>query len=75
MYTTIKDDLKSLNTAMCVLHPKYQDALKRIQKLVEEKLKSPKSKLNEQSTPLCECGRPLVNKLVCSDRNCQQTSW
>ena len=34
-----------------------------------------KSKLNEQSTPLCECGRPLVNKLVCSDRNCQQTSW
>ena len=44
-------------------------------KLVEEKLKSPKSKLNEQSTPLCECGRPLVNKLVCSDRNCQQTSW
>ena len=34
-----------------------------------------KPKLNKQSTPLCECGRPLVNKLVCSDRNCQQTSW
>ena len=27
------------------------------------------------STPLCECGRPLVNKDVCSDRNCQHTSW
>ena len=129
MYTAIEDDLKSLNTAMCVLHPKYQEALKRIQKLVESKLKSPdshmvqcckcgeeveidkqkyhckkcfndiicpllktcefyqqtsffeltdfteKSKLNKQSVPLCECGRPLVNKLVCSDRNCQHTSW
>ena len=30
---------------------------------------------NKESTPLCECGRPLVNKDVCSDRNCQHTSW
>ena len=35
MYTTIKDDFKTLNTAACVLHPKYQEALKRIQKLVD----------------------------------------
>ena len=56
MYTTIKDDFKTLNTAMCVLHPKYQDALKRIQKLVEEKLKSPGS-----HTVLCyKCGEEVV---------------
>lgn len=37
MYATTREDFKTLNTAMCVLHPKYKDALKRIQKVFEEK--------------------------------------
>ncbi len=42
MYKTIEEDFKTLNTAACVLHPKYQEALKRVQKSCESIKTCPK---------------------------------
>ena len=51
--------------------------LTRKLKAAQKKEEAPETIDNNDSQPLplCECGRPLLNKIVCSDRNCQHTSW
>ena len=62
-YATIEDDFKTLNTAACVLHPIYKDALDRIQKLVESSKTLTNTQRFQFSCSNCE-GDIFTNKNI-----------